>query len=51
MLTLWFLRRQNQGRTRDASVQVRDTWSVVEEMDFPRLSKLSMSTVAEPVDL
>ena len=39
--------RQN----REASVQVRDTWKVVEEMDFPRLGKLSLSKVDDPVDL
>ena len=42
---------QNQIRQRDASVLVRDTWEVVEEMDFPRLSKLSLPSVAEPEDL
>ena len=36
---------------RNASVQVRENWGVVEEMDFPRLSKLSLTTVGEPVDL
>lgn len=36
---------------RDASVQVKETWAVVEEMDYPRLSKLSLPTIAEPVDL
>jgi translation initiation factor 3 subunit D len=36
---------------RDASVQVKETWAVVEEMDYPRLSKLSLPTVSEPTDL
>lgn len=36
---------------RDASVQVKETWAVVEEMDYPRLSKLSLPIVTEPVDL
>lgn len=40
-----------QIKNRNASVQVRDTWAVVEEMDFPRLSKLSFPTIGEPVDL
>lgn len=44
-------RNRNQVKNRDASVIVRDTWAVVEEMDFPRLAKLSLPTVEEPVDL
>ena len=42
---------QGQIKNRDASVTVRDTWAVVEEMDFPRLSKLSLPNVEEPEDL
>ena len=42
---------QFQIRNRDASVQVREDWAVVEEMDFARLTKLSLPTVAEPDDL
>ena len=38
-------------RNRDASVQVGDQWSVVEEMDFPRLGKLRTSEVPEAQDL
>lgn len=38
-------------KIRSASVQVRDTWTVVEELDFPRLLKLSLPTVTEPEDL
>ena len=38
-------------KIRSASVQVRDTWTVVEELDFPRLLKLSLSSVGEPEDL
>jgi hypothetical protein len=30
---------------------VREEWKVVEEMDFPRLSKLSLPSVVEPEDL
>ena len=49
MSTCWF---QNQVRqNREASVQVKDTWKVVEEMDFPRLSKLSLPNIEEPEDL
>jgi translation initiation factor 3 subunit D len=36
---------------RDASVQIKETWAVVEEMDYPRLSKLSLPAVGEPTDL
>jgi len=48
--------RQNYHRSapiknRDASVMVKDTWVVVEEMDFPRLGKLSLPSLAEPEDL
>ena len=48
--------RQNYHRSapvknRDASVMVKDTWTVLEEMDFPRLGKLSLPSVAEPDDL
>jgi len=38
-------------KNRDASVMVKDTWTVVEEMDFPRLGKLSLPSVQEPDDL
>ncbi|CAC5416804.1 EIF3D [Mytilus coruscus] len=38
-------------RHRDASVQVKDDWAVVEDMDFPRLTKLSLPTLEEPEDL
>jgi len=48
--------RQNYHRaapikSREASVTVKSDWIVVEEMDFPRLGKLSLPTVAEPMDL
>lgn len=36
---------------RDASVQVRDTWDVVEELDFPRMSKLTLPDIGEGEDL
>ena len=43
--------RQNYHRSapiknRDASVMVKDTWTVVEEMDSPRLGKLSLPSLA-----
>ena len=40
-----------QQKHREASVQVRETWAVVEEMDFPRLAKLTLPNVEEPEDL
>ncbi|XP_033102569.1 eukaryotic translation initiation factor 3 subunit D-like [Anneissia japonica] len=43
--------QQNQVKTRDASVQVRNEWQVVEEMDFPRLSKLRLPEVSSPEDI
>eukprot|EP00088_Acartia_fossae_P035904 TRINITY_DN3702_c0_g1_i2.p1 TRINITY_DN3702_c0_g1~~TRINITY_DN3702_c0_g1_i2.p1 ORF type:complete len:548 (-),score=137.59 TRINITY_DN3702_c0_g1_i2:328-1971(-) len=43
--------RQAPVKTREASVTVKPDWIVVEEMDFPRLSKLSLPNVAEPDDL
>jgi len=38
-------------KIRDASVTVRPQWKVVEDMDFPRLGKLSLPNVGEPEDL
>lgn len=38
-------------KKRDASVYVRPTWKLVEEMDFSRLSKLSLPSVVEPLDI
>jgi len=38
-------------KIRDASVTIRPQWRSVEEMDFPRLLKLSLPTVGPPVDL
>ena len=48
--------RQNYHRSapiknRDASVMVTDTWKVIEEMDFPRLGKLSLPNINDPDDL
>jgi len=48
--------RQNYHRaapikSREASVIVKDSWIVVEEIDFPRLGKLNLPNVAEPDDL
>jgi len=35
----------------NASVTVRDTWKLVEDMDFPRLGTLRLPNVEEPEDL
>jgi len=47
--------RYDQGRggmkNREASVVVKADWKSIEEMDFPRLSKLSLPNVKEAVDL
>jgi len=44
-------KNQVQIKHRDASVQVKDTWAVIEEMDFPRLAKLSLPNIGEPEDV
>lgn len=38
---------QPQIKIRDASVTVRPDWVTIEEMDFPRLSKLSLPNIKE----
>jgi len=38
-------------KKRDASVYVKSTWKIIEEMDFPRLGKLSLPSVIEAVDI
>ncbi|XP_054168042.1 eukaryotic translation initiation factor 3 subunit D-like [Oppia nitens] len=38
-------------KKRDASVDVRPNWKIIEEMDFPRLSKLSLPAVVEGKDV
>jgi len=43
--------RQVQIKSREASVTVKSDWIVIEEMDFPRLGKLTLPTVGEPTDL
>lgn len=47
----WHSRYQPQLKNRDASVAVRPEWKVIEEMDFPRLAKLSLPNLDEPTDL
>lgn len=47
-------RFDNKGsnmKKRDASVFVQPTWEILEEMDFPRLSKLNLPGVEEPKDV
>lgn len=44
-------RNQNQLKSRSASVQVRGEWSVAEDLDFPRLNKLRLPSIADPEDL
>lgn len=47
--------RYDQGKgpmkNREASVTVKADWKSIEEMDFPRLSKLYLPNVKEPEDL
>jgi len=38
-------------RNIDASVQIKAEWAIVEEMDFPRLSKLSLPNVKDGEDV
>lgn len=43
-------RRQTNKAIRDASVQISDSWNLVEELDFARLSKLSLPNIKPPED-
>lgn len=49
------MRKWGQGRPqikiRDASVTVKPDWSTIEEMDFPRLGKLSLPGIKEGEDI
>ncbi|KAL7646022.1 UNVERIFIED_CONTAM: hypothetical protein RMT77_002923 [Armadillidium vulgare] len=47
----WNQRGQPAIKNRDASVTVRPEWKVMEEMDFPRLAKLSLPNIDDPKDL
>ncbi|XP_015781496.1 eukaryotic translation initiation factor 3 subunit D [Tetranychus urticae] len=38
-------------KKREASVAIKSTWKIIEEMDFPRLGKLSLPAVIEPKDI
>lgn len=43
--------RQAPIKSREASVTVKSDWIVIEEMDFPRLLKLSLPSIQDPSDL
>ncbi len=42
---------QAAQKKRDASVDVRPTWKIIEEMDFPRLGKLTLPAVGDGKDV
>lgn len=46
-----FDNKGNNLKKRDASVFVQPSWEILEEMDFPRLSKLSLPGVGDPEDV
>lgn len=49
-----FQHNKNDNRNikqREPSVKVKEDWKVIEEIDFSRLSKLSLPNVGAPVDL
>lgn len=46
-----FDNKGNNLKKRDASVFVQPSWEILEEMDFPRLSKLSLPGVEDPKDV
>lgn len=43
--------RNVQIKQREPSVKVKEDWKVIEEIDFSRLTKLSLPNISEPVDL
>ncbi|KAL7301045.1 hypothetical protein TKK_0006317 [Trichogramma kaykai] len=47
----WGRQQGIRGKTRDASVTVKPDWVTIEEMDFPRLSKLTLPGVKDPEDV
>jgi len=51
MTSFLYVCHQTPLKHRDASVAVRDTWEVVEELDFPRMAKLTLPDIAEGEDL
>ncbi|KAG5454826.1 Eukaryotic translation initiation factor 3 subunit D [Clonorchis sinensis] len=44
-------RRQQHRAIRDSAIQIKDSWTLQEELDFTRLSKLALPNVKEPIDL
>lgn len=42
---------QIQVKNRESSVIVQPSWKIIEEMDFPRLNKLSLRLTKEATDL
>jgi translation initiation factor 3 subunit D len=46
-----FDNRGPQAKLRQSSVQIKPDWEVIEEMDFPRLQKLSLPNVGEGDDI
>lgn len=49
-----FQHSKNDNRNikqREPSVKVKEDWKVIEEIDFSRLSKLSLPSISEPTDL
>lgn len=42
---------RHQGKSRQPSVQVKPDWKVLEELDFHRLSKLSLPNVEPGQDM
>jgi translation initiation factor 3 subunit D len=46
----WGMRGQHQ-KIRDASVTVRPDWVAIEDMDFPRLQKLSLPNIKDGEDI
>jgi translation initiation factor 3 subunit D len=45
------MRNMPPVKNRDASVTVKPDWNTIEEMDFPRLAKLSLPNVEEGQDV
>lgn len=49
MLNFFNLKMQNKQR--EPSVRVKEDWKVIEEIEFSRLTKLSLPSVEDPTDL
>jgi translation initiation factor 3 subunit D len=45
------MKNQPPIKNRDASVTVRPDWTTIEEMDFPRLAKLSLPNIGDGNDV